>query len=105
MMLANSTGASQKGLTTILSFREAALLTKMSAFLTGSLKEGTYLLIDGAERPGMAPLLEREPVEVADRVVETAGVHYQLQGVEALREMDVRNDKGLPGLPAVGLRH
>lgn len=50
-----------------------------------------------------ANLLEREPVEVANRVVIAAAVHDELQGVHALGQLDGRNLECLPCLPSFGL--
>ncbi len=50
-------------------------------------------------------LLEREPVEIAYRVVVAAAIHDELQGVQTLRKFDGRNLERLPGLPSLGLRN
>jgi len=50
-------------------------------------------------------LLEREPVEIAYRVVVSAAVHDELQGVQTLRKFDGRNLERLPGLPSFGFRN
>jgi hypothetical protein len=50
-------------------------------------------------------LLEREPVEIAYRVVVAAAIHNELQGVQTLRKFDGRNLECLPGLPSFGLRN
>ena len=50
-------------------------------------------------------LLEREPVEIAYRVVVAAAIHDELQGVQTLPKFDGRNLERLPGLPSFGLRN
>jgi hypothetical protein len=50
-------------------------------------------------------LLEREPVEIAYRVVVSAAIHDELQGVQTLRKFDGGNLERLPGLPTFGLRN
>jgi len=50
-------------------------------------------------------LLEREPIEIAYRVVVAAAIHDELQGVQTLRKFDGRNLQRLPVLPSFGLRN